>query len=867
MRESGQRWLRRRRRPRSTGGSARAFLGLALLLLSAAAGASPQRIVDAGLVVVVRTAGGGVANGVVVGPNEVATSCSVLAGAVSITVHEAWKQPVARPAPGVAAAVAARDEQGRACLLFLEEPFWRSPPVAFAPVVPSGSTVSGYRPHQQIFTVSVAEGDVLTVRRGLLGTPSNPVDGKAVSTLASRPDPRPEANRSALPLSRAGTAVFDEHGRLVAMIALERPRDDGNDEDQGEAPERPVSVPARDIAKLLEFSAEWRGCLVSPTPACVLAEVERAAIGNVWAVGRVAAVARDLGAHEGARAFLRESLDVMLARGRVAPNELHHAALDLIEAGDEAAALRALELSKAAADQEWSDDVFRRLDFFERLAASMVKAGTAEAAADQAAEALVLVNDGRGGDRALRAAVMVQFSAGQVAAALSTVRMIGDPDVRDFALSSLSRSLVDAGDLDAALWSADEIAEPGYRAAVRAGVVEALASRGEAGRAIRVAGESTDPEARLHLLSPVVTALVEAGDFEAALQVAQQSDDSWGRVSLLRSVAASQAKAGELGAALTTTELLRHAHARAPDYYIGLNSCETKAYCAAVVSVAGVMARAGDVAAARAIVGRLESPHDRLLALAGVAALEEARGDSGVRAALSKLAESVRLDDARDLEDVAVARAAAGDRAGAERTLQWIAAAPWGPRGIAAEIDDPALSALKTDGALARIARAEAAAGNLGGALQTASRVGHGFRRLSLLRTVAEGLAAAGDPGGAQATFAEAVDLFERLNDAKMRPCCAGTHPLVWTLEAMMHSQATAGLGEEALETLGRLELREGRGFSLHRIVHAASSRGEFGLALRAQSVMSSHSRVEALGYIARGLAGLPPGDLPQRID
>ena len=838
-----------------------------MLPWSAAAGASPQRIVDAGLVVVVRTAGGGAANGVVVGSNEVATSCSVLAGAVSITVHEAWKQPVARPTPGVAAAVAARDQQGRACLLFLEEPFWRSPPVEFSPPAGSGSTVSGDRPHQQIFTVSVAEGDVLTVRRGLLGTPSNPVDGKAASTLASRPDPRPEGNRSAPPLSRAGTAVFDEHGRLVAMIALGRSRDDGNDEDQGEAPLRPVSVPAHDIAALVNSSTEWRACLVLPTPDCVLAEAERAAIGKVWAAGRVAAVAGDLGAHEGARAFLRESLDAMLARGRVAANELHHAALELIDAGDETAALRALKLSKAAADQEWNDDVFWRLDFFGRLAASMVKAGAAGAAADLAAEALVLVGDGSGGDGALRAAVMVQFNAGQVGAALSTVRMIDDAELRHYALSRMSRSLLESGDLDTALWSADQIAEPRYRAAVRAGVVEALASRGEAGRAIRIAGESTDPEARLHLLSPVVMALVEAGDFEAALQVAQQFDDSWGRVSLLRSVAASQAKAGELGAALRTTELLRQAHARAPDYYIGLNSCKVKAYCAAVVSVAGVMARAGDVAAARAIVGRLESPHDRLLALAGVAVLEEARGDSEVRAALSKLVESVRVDGARDLEDVAVAQFETGDYAGAERTLQWITAVPWGPRGLSAEIEDPALSALKTDGALARIARAQADAGNLGGALRTTNRVGHGFRRLSLLGTVAEGLAAAGDPGGAQATFAEAVDLFERLNDAKMRPCCAGTHPLVWALEAMMHSQSKAGLGEEALATLGRLELREGRGFSLHRIVHAASSRGEFGLALRAQSVMSSHSRVEALGYIARGLAGLPPGNLPQRID
>ena len=87
-------------------------------------------------VVLVRTAGGGVGNGIVVGANEVATGCSVLAGAAAIIVHEAWKAPVARPAEGVPAILAARDETERACLLFLEEPFWRSPPVELASFPP-----------------------------------------------------------------------------------------------------------------------------------------------------------------------------------------------------------------------------------------------------------------------------------------------------------------------------------------------------------------------------------------------------------------------------------------------------------------------------------------------------------------------------------------------------------------------------------------------------------------------------------------------------------------------------------------------------------------------------------------------------------
>lgn len=219
------------------------------------------------------------------------------------------------------------------------------------------------------------------------------------------------------------------------------------------------------------------------------------------------------------------------------------------------------------------------------------------------------------------------------------------------------------------------------------------------------------------------------------------------------------------------------------------------------------------------------------------------------------------------LEDVAVAQAAVGDYARAEFTLQRIATAPRDDRWARDEADGPEFKSLRTDGALARTARAQAGAGNFDEALRTANRVGRGFSRLYLLVEVAEAQAAAGEMWAAQATFAEAVGLFERLSGVPIQRCCAGTHPLVWALEAITHAQAKAGLGDQALETLGRLENPERRAsFALHKIVHAASSRGEFELALRAQSVMSS-GLTEALGYIARGLAGLPPGDLPHRID
>ena len=830
------------------------------LAVGSIAFASPQRVIDSGLVVLVRTVGGEVGNGIVVGTNEVATSCSVLAGAAAITVHETWKAPVARPAEGVPAILAARDEEGRACLLFLEEPFWRSPPVEFAPVSPSGSAASGVRAHQQVFTVSVAEGNILTVRRGLMGTPSNPVDREAAASLASHPDPRPAADHSATPLGEAGTAFFDERGRLLAMTALLPPARDRGDKGVagGSEPPTRIWVPARDIAALLDSSADWRACLASPTPDCVLDEAERIAIESGWGAEGVTAAWRDLGDREGASAFLRESAAALLASGRAEPRQLLAAASGLIEAGDEPAALRTLAAAKSAADAQWDDDAYWRIDFFGGLASALVRAGAVGAAADLADEALRLVNDEDGRDRTLGGAAVVQVSAGQVRAAVGTAQMIAEAEKRRYVIGKMSRALLESGDLDGARWIAEQVKDSEYRAYLLRQVVAALVERGDVERARQIAAD--------HSLA-VARTLVEPEHPQAVLEAALQMEDSWRRVGVVRSIAYAQAEAGDFGAALGTAEHLRAAAATPPDAYVGLNTCEAKPYCGTVASVARIMAAEGKVEAALALHERLDLPRERLLVLVDVAATKEAQGDAAVRTALSALSDAVELDHARDLEDVAVAQAVVGDYVGAEFTLQRIATAPWDGRWARDEVDDPEFKSLRTDGALARTARAQAGAGNFDEALRTANRVGSGFSRLSLLVDVAEAQVAARETRAAQATFAEAVGLFERISSVPIRPRHGGTHPLVWALEAITHAQAKAGLGDQALETFGRMENPERKAsFALQKIVHAACSRGEFGLALRAQSVMSSW-RTEALGYIARGLAGLPPGDLPHRID
>ena len=837
------------------------------LAVGSVAFATPQRIIDSGLVVLVRTAGGGVGNGVVVGANEVATSCSVLAGAAAITVHETWKAPVARPAEGVPAILAARDEEGRACLLFLEEPFWRSPPVELASVSPSGSVAPGVRPNQPLFTVRVAEGYVLTVRTVFVGAPSNPVDREAAAAFASRADPQPAADRSATPLREAGTGVFDERGRLVAMTTLLPPESDRSAKGAagGNEPPTRIWVPAREIAALLDSSAEWRACLVSPTPDCVLDEAAGTAIESGWGAEGVTAAWRDLGDRKQAEALLWESAVAALASGRHGPGNWLAFALVQFKAGDQAAALESIEEMKSEATREWND-AYWRIDFYARAAAALVKVGAEGPAADLAEEAVRLVNDRNGRDRTLSRAALVQANAGQVRAALRTAQTIADEQKRRYALGEMIRTLAEAGDIEGASWIAEQIPDSGYRAYVQQGIVAALAERGEVATALRIAGESRDQESRNHSLDSAARVFIRLGEFEAALEAGLLMDDTWLRVEALRWLARNQAEARDFRGALSTAEQLKSSRVPHRTGPTGYNTCGRKAYCGALHYVVGIMAEAGEVTMAFAAHERLDEPLDRLLVLGQVVGAGTAHGDPEVRAAVMELADGIVADDPKDLEALALVQAAVGDHTGAEATLHRIRASPWAYRGSSDEVDDPEFKALKTDRALARIARAEAGAGNFDDALRTANRVGSGFSRLYLLVDIAEAQAAAGEMRAARATFAEAVGLFERISSVRIRPCCAGTHPLVWAVEAVTHAQAKAGLGQQALDTLGRLELPEGRGFSLQKIVHAASSRGEFGLALRAQSVMSSW-RTEALGYIARGLAGLPPGDLPHRID
>jgi tetratricopeptide (TPR) repeat protein len=850
-----------------------ALVVLGLPVWSAAAVASPQQIMDSGLVVLVRTAGGGAGSGMVVGTHEVATSCSVLAGATSITVHETWKQPVVRTTEGVPAIVAARDVKGLGCLLFLEAPFWTAPPVEFAPARDIAALLE-----------SSAEW-----RACLLSPTSECVlDEAGKAALGNEPRTRPRPRHAPGWGVENVAAAWRELGNQEkadllftdsAVIAL----DPGYRGAEGWLALALVQFETGDEEAALESLA------------AVMSEATREwdeAYGRIEFYGRAAAALVEAGAEGAAGDLADEALRLAKAKdGR--DRTLRGAAMAQCNAGQVGAAVltaeaivdpkeRAFALRGIGRTLAESGDLDGAYEVVERIADpyehSFALAGISQTLAksgdlDGAYEVTQRIVDATELASTLGSISYGLVRSGDLDGAHEAAQRIVDPELRSSAFRVIGRTLAESGDLDGAYEAAHRMVAGNGRTSLLGDVVAGLVGRGEAARALGVARESSDMEARGRLLAGAAESLAEAGKVREALETAFQIEDSRYRVFALHRVASHQAASGDHEGALRTVERLRSSRVVDRASPSGYESSNTRAFVGALSTVAEILFRAGDVEVALATYERLEQPRDRLFALGEMVAAEPAHIDAAVRAAILELADAVVVDDARGLETLAVVQAAAGDDAGADLTLQEIAARPSVNWKGGDRTDDPTLNPLPADGVLLDIARLQVRAKRFDSALRTVFRIGSGFNRLHLLVHVAEAQAAAGEMGPAQSTFAEAVGLFERLSRAEIHRCCYGTHPLVTAAEALTHGQAKAGQGEQALGTLGRLEVPEGRGDAIQKIVHAASSRGEFGLALRAQSVMRSgriHEvgcRVEALGYIARALAGLPPGELPTRID
>ena len=212
-------------------------------------------------------------------------------------------------------------------------------------------------------------------------------------------------------------------------------------------------------------------------------------------------------------------------------------------------------------------------------------------------------------------------------------------------------------------------------------------------------------------LRAIAATQAKAGDIAEALRTAGKIDNAHLRTEILRDIAVTQAKAGDIAEALQTVEK------------IDRGSVATRA--GALRDIAAAQAEDGDIAEALRTVEKI----DQVLV--------------GIRnRALRDLAAAHLLETrARALRDIAATQAKAGDIAEALRTVEKIDRL-YVPTRNRALRDIAAAHLLETRArALSAIATAQAEAGDIVEALQTAEKIDEASKRAVLLSAIAAALA------------------------------------------------------------------------------------------------------------------------------
>jgi len=335
---------------------------------------SVQRVIDDGLFVRIETVGGRPGNGIVVGEREIATHCGILAGAVSVTVHEVPSRSGFRGS-AYPAIVAAHDVASGACLLVLDEPFWSVSPPGLAPL--AGSAVD----------------DGTGVEFHLLHGAS---ESKLERSFIEFPNAAPDRalHRMAAEGSFASAVVLDAEGRLAALFppevsASQDPLVAGREVSEGH--NQVASV--RAVRELLTRSADWRRCLLHPAPDCVLDQAARVGAGASWAVSLVRDAYTELGNRAGALLLVEEAVAHLRTSGGADPRIWLSASVWALDLGKQDEAVELLGEARTAARGHWKDDAYWRIDFLVDVAERYVQAGLPVVAAEVADEALNLASD------------------------------------------------------------------------------------------------------------------------------------------------------------------------------------------------------------------------------------------------------------------------------------------------------------------------------------------------------------------------------------------------------------------------------------------------------------------------------------------
>ncbi len=620
-----------------------------------ASGKSAQEVfadVSGGVVVVLALDAGGAqiaqGSGVVVGGNEVATNCHVVAGAADIAVRQA-ADARGRETWRMEARLVARNEARDLCLLSVAE--LADPPAA--PPVRLGSA-RALSVGEEVYAVGAPQGLTLSLSRGIVS--------QLRGDHGKRTAPIVQTDAAVSPGSSGG-GLFNGEGELVGITTFKH---------AGAASEGlSFATPAewvRELVAPVRERRERRECFAAPTADCLFTaavrETEKIDLPlRVDVLCDIASAQAEAGDKAGARATVSKALQTAQ---KIDDAHLHTAALSNIAAMQ----AEAEDIAGALQTAGKIDDAYNRPRALSTIAAAQAEAGDIAGALQTAGK----IDDAYNRPWALSTIAAAQAETGDkagaratLAEALQTARKIGKAYNRAWALSTIAAAQAETGDkagarvtLAEALQTAGKIGKAYNRPRALSTIAAAQAEAGDIAGALQTAGKIDNASDRAWALSAIATAQAEAGDKAGAsataaeaLQIAEKIGGLIAPSRALSAIAAAQAVAGDkavVRAIVAIAENIAENIAAAPVI--------APFHTATFIDIAAMQAEAGDIAGALQTAGKIDNAGGRAQALSAIAAAQAEAGDkAGARATLAEALQKIDSATARALSAIAAALA------------------------------------------------------------------------------------------------------------------------------------------------------------------------------------------------------------------
>jgi hypothetical protein len=459
---------------------------------------------------------------------------------------------------------------------------------------------------------------------------------------------------------------------------------------------------------------------------------------------------------------------------------------------------------------------------------------------------------------------------------------VEDIGFRGFLLQYIVRAQVRAGDLPGALNTASHFqngARNDDRGLALQDIAIAQAERGDLKGALQTAAGIQDDEQRMEALRGIGFSRAKAGDIKGAHHAASLIRSSKAGRSISRDIAIGQGLAGDLPGALRTVRSIKdHAEREFALWDIAIirsKTGDTKGALRIVLRIRDQGRRAAataDIAVGRAEATHIESGLQLAYSITDPSQKADALRCIGqVQAEKGKPAEAVRtLQNAHQaakavkdatvrgslLHKIAVAQANAGEIRAAlqtaseiegwkEYTLELIAAAQARKGDIKGATDIAAVmqNDLMKDSTLLAIALAQAEAGDTSGSFDRVSAIQGDAMKPTAFRLVARARAKAGDRDAANLAFERAVHSADALKDGRARSEALGF---------IAEDQAVAGDIAAARRTIEMIQDSWKKGHTFRAVATVQANAGNPGEVLRWSA---DHSEAFFKGMILLGAA------------